>query len=73
MGEGGKGSKTTKTIAPYYVELSNYYFNLAGLSADPRPEDDKQNESRFKKDAAEQCTQQQGSCGGTISGSPTAT
>ena len=48
-----KGNKTTKTTAPYYVELSNYYFKLAEFSADPRPEDDKETESRFKKDAAE--------------------
>ena len=48
-----KGSKITKATDPYYVELSNYYFKLAEFSADPRPEDDKETESRFKKDAAE--------------------
>ena len=50
-----KGSKITKATTPYYVELSNYYFKLAEFSADPRPEDDKENESIFKKDAAERC------------------
>ena len=50
-----KGSKITKTTASHYVELSNYYFKLAEFSANPRPEDDKENESRFKKDAAERC------------------
>ena len=48
-----KGSKITKATVPYYVELSNYCFKLAEFSADPIPEDDKENESRFKKDAAE--------------------
>ena len=48
-----KGSKITKATAPYYVELSNYCFKLAEFSADPRPEDNKENESIFKKDAAE--------------------
>ena len=48
-----KGSKITKANAPYYVEFSNYYFKLVEFSADPRPEDDKENGIRFKKDAAE--------------------
>ena len=47
------GSKITKATAHYYVELSNYYFKLAEYFADSRPEEDKENESRFKKDAAE--------------------
>ena len=47
------GSKITKATAPYYVELSNYYLKLAEFSADLLPEDDKENESRFKKDATE--------------------
>ena len=42
-----------KATAPYYVEFSDYYFKLAELSADPIPEDNKENESRLKKDAAE--------------------
>ena len=47
-----KGSKITKATAHYYIELSNYYFSLAKFPAYPRPEDDKQTESRLKKEAA---------------------
>ena len=47
-----KGSKITKATAPYYVELINFYFKLAEFSADLRPEDNKENEIRLKKDAA---------------------
>ena len=47
-----KGSKITKATAHYYVELSNYYFILAKLSADQRPEDDRQTKRKFKKEAA---------------------
>ena len=36
-----KGSKITKATAPYYAELSNYYFKLVEFSADPRPENNK--------------------------------
>ena len=47
-----KGSKITKSTAPYYVELSNYYFKLAEFSADPITGNDKQTERKFKKEAA---------------------
>ena len=48
-----KGSKITKATAHYYVELSNFYFRLAELSADPRPEDNRQTKSKFKKESAQ--------------------
>ena len=51
-----KGSKITKATAHYYIELSNYYFSLAEFSADPRPEDDQQTESKFKREAAQRRT-----------------
>ena len=51
-----KGSKITKATAHYYIELSNYYFSLAKFSADPRPEEDRQTESKFKREAEQRRT-----------------